>query len=75
MCYRWTDKPPEPLQQPPASQEEKEVADRIYQPPDLRTGEALPIPEVPVTRRPRRNRGSAGPQQRTGHHVVSEQAR
>ena len=75
VCYRWTDKPPEPLQQPTTSQEEKEVANRIYQPPDLRAREALPLPEVLVARRSGRNRGSAGSQQRAGHHVVPEPAR
>lgn len=75
MCYRRTSEPPEPLQQPSASQEEEEIADRFHQPPDIRAGEAVSVPEIPVARRPGRDRGSAGSQQRAGHHVVPEQAR
>lgn len=74
-CYRWASESPEPLQQPPASQEEAEVAHSVYQPPDLRAGEAIPVPEVSVACRPGRDRGSTGPQQRAGHHVVPKQTR
>lgn len=59
----WTEKHPE---------EAQEVSDGVHQPPDLRAGEALPVPEVPVPSRPGPDRTAAGPDKRAGHHVVPE---
>lgn len=64
--------PPQPLQQPPAAQEEAKIADGLHQPPDLRAGEAFPLPEVPQPGRSRRDRLQLGPHQRPGDHVVPE---
>jgi hypothetical protein len=65
--------PPQPVQLAPAAQEEAKVADGLHQPPDLRAGEEVPLPEVPQSGGPRRDRLLAGPDQRTSHHLVPEQ--
>lgn len=75
MCYRRTSEPPEPVQQPPAGQEEEEIADGFHQSPDIRVREAISVPEIPVARRQGRDRQSAGLEQRASDHVVSEQTR
>lgn len=55
-------------------EEASEVSDGVHQSPNLRAGEALPVPEVPVPSRPGPDRAAAGPDKRAGHHVVSEPA-
>jgi len=75
-CFRRAVEPPEPVQLAAAErQEEAQVAHRLHQPPDLRAGEAVSVPKVPVAGRPRRDRRPTRPQQRAGHHVVPESAR
>jgi len=66
--------PPEPVQLARAAEEEAQVAHRVHQPPDLRAGETLPVPEVPVAGGPGRDRVQPGSDQRAGDHVVPEQA-
>lgn len=73
FVFRWPE-PPEPLQQPAATKEEAEIADGLHQPPDLRVGEAFPVPKIPQSRGQGRDRVQFGPDQRPGHHVVPEQA-
>lgn len=50
------------------SQEETQVPHRIHQPADLRAGEALPLPKIPIASGSRRNRRRLGPLQRTGEY-------
>lgn len=71
MCCRWA-RQPHDVQQPTATKEEAQVQDGLHQPPDLRAGEEVPLPEVPFAGGPGRDRRAAGPQQRPGHHLVPE---
>lgn len=64
----------EPVQLAGAAQEETQVPHRVHQPPDIRAGETVPIPEIPVAGRPGRDRVQPWPDQRAGDHVVPEQA-
>lgn len=52
--------------------EEEKVADGLHQPPDLRAGEEVLVPEVSVSGRSRPDRAAAGPVERAGHHLVPE---
>ena len=52
---------PAELREQAAAQEEAEVADCLHKPPDLRAGEALPVPEVPLARGQGRDSGATGP--------------
>ena len=61
------------LQQPTAAKEKAQVQDRFHEPPDLRAGEEVPLPEIPVSSRPGRDSQPAGTQQRPSHHLVPEQ--
>jgi len=62
----------EPVQLAVAAQEEAQVAHRVHQPPDIRAGETVPVPEVPFAGRQGRDRVQPGPDERAGHHVVPE---
>lgn len=53
-------------------QEEEKVADGLHQPPDLRAGEEVFVPEISLPGRSRPDRAAAGPVERAGHHLVSE---
>ena len=63
-----------PVRQPTAAKEEKEITDGVHQPSDLRAGEAVPVPEVPVTFGSGRDSGRPRPLQRTGKFVIRVQA-
>lgn len=67
--FRWPE-PPEPLQQPPAAEEEAEISHRLHQPPDIRAREAVPLPKVPQSSGPRRDSVESGPNERTGDNMV-----
>lgn len=47
----------EPICQPTPTKEEEEIPDGLHQPPDLRTGEAIPLPKIPVAIGSGRDRG------------------
>lgn len=72
--YRCRCQSSESVQFSDATKEEAQVAHRVHQPPDIRAGEAVPVPEVSVAGRPRRDRVQPGPDQRTGHHMVPKPA-
>lgn len=43
------------------AQEEAQIAHRVHQPPDIRAGEAIPVPKVPVAGRQGRDCVQPGP--------------
>ena len=58
-----------------AVEEATEISHRLHESADLRTREALPLPEVPHADRPGRDRAQSGIVERAGDHVVPEPAR
>lgn len=72
-CCRWPAQPPEPVQQPATAEEEAQISNGVHKSPDLRAGEEVPVPEVPLASGSGRDRRSVRPHQRPGHHVVPEQ--
>lgn len=73
LFNRFLSRPPEHVQQPPATKEEAKIPHSIHQPPDLRVRKEVPLPEVPIPSRSGRNRAITGVDQCPGHHVVPEQ--
>lgn len=71
LCSRRAE-PPQPLQQQTAAKEEAEIADGLHQPPDLRVGEEIPLPEVPQSGGQGRDSGQPRSDQRPGDHLVPE---
>ena len=59
------------VRQQAAAEEEAQVADGVHQPPDLRAGEAVPLPEVPLPGRQGRDRGHTRPLKRAGQQLDS----
>lgn len=74
MSFRRSSESPAPIQQPSATKEEEEIANCLHEPPNLRAGEEVPLPEVPLPGGPGRNRRSPRTLERAGDHLVPEQA-
>jgi len=72
FVHRYQFQSSEPVQFAVAAQKEAQVAHRVHQPPDIRAGETIPVPEVPIAGRQGRDRVQPGPDKRAGHHVVPE---
>ena len=58
-----------------AVKETTEISHGLHESADLRTREALPLPEVPHSDGPGRDRAQSGIVERAGDHVVPEPAR
>ena len=58
-----------------AVEETTEISHGLHESTDLRTREAFPLPEVPHSDGPGRDRAQSGVVERTGDHVVPEPAR
>lgn len=50
-CFRWSVESPESIQFEAAAEEETEIPDGVHEPPNIRVGEAIPLPEVFITSR------------------------
>lgn len=72
MCCR-ASQSLEPVQQPPATEEEAQESDCVHESADLRAGETISLSEVLESGRQRRNRRSTRPEQCPSDHVVPEQ--
>lgn len=73
FCSRWSVESPESLQLEAAAKEKAEIENSLHQPPDLRTGETVSIPEVLIAGRQGRDSQLPWAIQRTSHHMVPEQ--
>ena len=60
------------VQQTPTAKEKKKIANRFYQPANIRTREAVFVSKIFNTRRQRRNCSKTRTYERSGDHVVSE---
>lgn len=74
LIFRWS-KSPQPLQQPPATEEKTKIAHGIHQSSNLRARKAFPLSKVSQPGRPRRNRLQPGPHQRPSDNMVPEPSR
>lgn len=74
VCFRLRSGASERLRPTSGLKKEEKVSHGFHEPSDLWTGEAILVPEILVPRGQRPDCTTAGSDQRSGHHLVPEQA-